>query len=691
MQNFLAYRTTRRVKMKVPMVGAVYRLAQLGAFVYVVYTIYAGNLWAEVSEPRGIIEANPESGTSRLKTDAASFSDAFCGNEEYRYSKGPTVAAAAGGGEGAGLGAFENSPWETPVCRGEEMPMVAVKGETAVHFSTAIHEIQTFGFPCGTHAPPACDGRSTLVEASGQCYCEVWETAYPVGIEDMHISVDHAYRVDAWNDEFGWFGSSVLGSSSVAAAAAEGGPQASLDTTVVFRNGTRLQTPAGNRLSLAVGTWLDAAGVSLDARNEFAKPDAEDGRYPFFRTTGVRVEVVIKYGNLNPAGQGQIGSQDVNAEISVRATEAAVAGLGPTAFYAAHPSGPRGNATFHRVTQYRQGVVVSFSGTGKVYRFNLIVFLTELVLVKIYLSLAVVLADLLAVNMYRRNKKSLIGCSLSPASRLLRNKRDEQVSIDGELAEVGLRMSMLTATFQMLDADGDGQVELDDIVAAFAKVDGVPFDKAMAIAQTILRIADDGRADEDGTVSLNFPEFVSLVEGDTLDFENYLQAITTSIGSKSAVTSRDDICRRRYEEAQAKRQANGGKITVESSEKFRSVGLRSRKARSHATARAASPRASPRQQGVEKLTSSRGGTGEGAAPSGGEGEGAAPSGGGVDEPQAPRVVDASSGSPMQPPTTSPSGGPCPPIEAPPSGGRSLLPPLGSGQPIAHVAEDDKAK
>jgi hypothetical protein len=57
-------------------------------------------------------------------------------------------------------------------------------------------------------------------------------------------------------------------------------------------------------------------------------------------------------------------------------------------------SGPRGNATFHRVTHFRQAVVVSFSGTGRVYRFNLLFFVMELVLVKVYLSLAVVLADL---------------------------------------------------------------------------------------------------------------------------------------------------------------------------------------------------------------------------------------------------------------------------------------------------------
>lgn len=227
------------------------------------------------------------------------------------------------------------------------------------------------------------------------------------------------------------------------------------------------------------------------------------------------LQVVVKYGNLNPSGQGQIGSQDVDAQVTAKATEGAMAGQGPTAFYAMHPVGPRGNATFHLITQHRQGVVVSFAGTGAVYRFNLMVFIMELVLVKIYLSLAVVLADILAVNMWRRNRNSIIGCSISPSSRLLRNKRDEQVSIQGELAEVGMRMSLLTATFAHLDTDGDGQVELEDLVAAFGRVDGVPFDKAMAISQTVLQVADDGRKDDDATVSLSFPEFVSLVEGAT--------------------------------------------------------------------------------------------------------------------------------------------------------------------------------
>jgi hypothetical protein len=142
-------------------------------------------------------------------------------------------------------------------------------------------------------------------------------------------------------------------------------------------------------------------------------------------------------------------------------------------------------------------------------------------------------------------------------------------------------MSMLCTTFEQLDTNNDGQIELEDIVGAFARVDGVPYDKAMAIAQTILQVAahpsprhptpdhhahptaqqpvhksayaigllslaqvaDDGKDDGDAIVSLSFPEFVSLVEGDTLDFDNFLHAITYSISAKnrSSETGRDDI------------------------------------------------------------------------------------------------------------------------------------------------------
>ena len=270
--NFLAYRTTRRVKMKVPLVGAVYRFAQFSSVVYVIYSIYVGNLWAEVSEPRGIIEAQPEEGISRLKTEVGTFSEIFCGNPAYAYA--------------LNLGADGMRRWDTPTCRGEEMPMVATKSDTAVHFVTAMREAHTYGFPCRTSTPDACSGQPVHVKASGQCVCEVWETVYPVGVEDMLISVDHAYRVDKWDAEDGWFGSSILGAKK-----RQSTEDAALDTTVYFQNGSSLVLPAGNRLSLTVGTWLSAAGVSLDERNAYAKPDAERATEPFFRTTGVRIEV----------------------------------------------------------------------------------------------------------------------------------------------------------------------------------------------------------------------------------------------------------------------------------------------------------------------------------------------------------------------------------------------------------------
>jgi hypothetical protein len=397
-KEFFSYRTNRRVKMQVYHIGVVYRVAQLGAVLYVAYTMYIGNLWAEeqseraapnprrtyspcltrrvrvrsrapsLSAPRGVIEANPEFGDSPSRIDVADFvaeGYTFCSNASYSYA----------------LGSTPDRRFESPECRGEDMPEVTVRNGATVSFVTTYLEHEVIGFPCTTAAPAACAGRMISVENSGQCKCEAWTTVTPVAVEDMVISVDHAFNVERpMAGEGSWAGSSVV----VPDAGLHG-----INTNLRFADGTHMHVPAGQRLSLPVRTWLQAAGIDLDARNPTMPPDVGDGRAPFYRTTGVRLDAVISYGNLDDKS-----SQEVEAKVSISASEGVMAGLGASVYHPVMRSGPRGNATFHRVTHFRQAVVVSFSGTGRVYRFNLLFFVMELVLVKVYLSLAVVLADL---------------------------------------------------------------------------------------------------------------------------------------------------------------------------------------------------------------------------------------------------------------------------------------------------------
>ena len=112
------------------------------------------------------------------------------------------------------------------------------------------------------------------------------------------------------------------------------------------------------------------------------------------------------------------------------------AGLGflPT-IYRVFPEGPRGNATYHTINRYRQGVILNFSGHGVVYKFDMVVTIFALLAGLVLLGTATSIADLVATNLYRLEKAPGKGLfkwklKLSATSNVLRAKRIESVAPD---------------------------------------------------------------------------------------------------------------------------------------------------------------------------------------------------------------------------------------------------------------------
>ena len=100
-------------------------------------------------------------------------------------------------------------------------------------------------------------------------------------------------------------------------------------STLTFSNGTELTVSATERLSFPLGTWLAAGGIDLNALNTHVAPDMNDQtRSPYFRTTGVKMEVLISNSNRDKDTGRASNTLSVRANVTVTPTQGVMARLG---------------------------------------------------------------------------------------------------------------------------------------------------------------------------------------------------------------------------------------------------------------------------------------------------------------------------------------------------------------------------
>ena len=93
-------------------------------------------------------------------------------------------------------------------------------------------------------------------------------------------------------------------------------------------------------------------------------------------------------------------------------------------------------------------------------------------------------------------------------------------------AQLGLKAAVAVKDFKALDVDGQGFVEVKDLVSVFGAIPSVSKDEAMMMAHTIMRAAD---RDTNLQGRLSFNEFMSLFDGTTaLDFDSYVKLVHTT-------------------------------------------------------------------------------------------------------------------------------------------------------------------
>ena len=529
---YLTYRTQKFVLIQEWPVGLTHKSFQILALVYVIYSMTSEETWAYSEVPMGTFNAYGSSGDydtqAKASTQAQVDEKVYCGTTAYSYVDSADFQYING------------------VCDTPPVNDLISKTVTSVFFATAYIEEHTIGFPCtdtdlsdGDDDATSCTAgeivdagtleaalRPGTLErwANGQCVChsEV-RTVYPYQVENTTLNIEHSYLT---SDEI--LGG-LTGGSNLAGADFD-------YTKFAWKNGTETKYNAGEPISISVYDMLRGSaipeayctadkvsaeafadnckyGIELDDENKNI-PEDTNGVYPHLRTTGVNVLVEIVYDNTE-GGKAVAENRKVKATVNAIAQTGNWAGPGGEVTYEKPMTGDIGAKTWQATSKYRQGVLFSFTATGIVYVLNWTYLINTLIAGLVLLKFANTIADLHAFY-------GLPGGT----STLLRNKRVEKVSKKSEFAEHGLRAALAAVEFRQFDTDANGFVEAEDVVRAFAKVEGVTAEQAHAIATAIFKDADVSEGGKVGT--LDYAEFLDCVEGETIATKDFLENVGDS-------------------------------------------------------------------------------------------------------------------------------------------------------------------
>lgn len=114
-------------------------------------------------------------------------------------------------------------------------------------------------------------------------------------------------------------------------------------------------------------------------------------------------------------------------------------------------------------------------------------------------------------------------------STVLSNKRQEKVSKTLSFAQMGVRAASNIQSFNALDTNGDGYLEVKDLVRSLAAVPGMSRTQALEVAQTVLKVADVEKDEGSADGRISFNEYMSLLEGSTaMDFNGFVSLVHTT-------------------------------------------------------------------------------------------------------------------------------------------------------------------
>ena len=141
-------------------------------------------------------------------------------------------------------------------------------------------------------------------------------------------------------------------------------------------------------------------------------------------------------------------------------------------------------------------------------------------------------------------------------SQMIYNRTREVFDVRTRFAEIGMKAALASLQFHVLDVNGDGVLDTEDLVATYATLHGVTAEEAIAVAKLVSAAADKetdalGRpkkqtkkqaAVRPETQGVDFSEFLVAREGgQMIGFRQFLDLVTKAsrnvrhIGEPTAV------------------------------------------------------------------------------------------------------------------------------------------------------------
>ncbi len=492
LKKALSYQTKKYLVVDdVWQIGLLYRVLQAGVLAWALYEALSEHTWAHTETPAGSVNGWHET-TDAYNNASTGARPAYCGSQDYEFRYTNTWI------------------YHTPECIILDDREIAQKGRNSLFITTTFIEEQVRGFPCATVANRSeptteCPNGVDLL-ASGQCQCSSSRTVVPVGVEHLDVVFEHSY-----------FTSSKIGLSGSSNRVDPGAKP--LKTFFTKKDGTVLsfEPPTSPRMRLT--DLLDLIDdFTLDEPNRNVTTDVgQPLKYPRRRTTGAQLELKLTYSNrvrrADRVGSVQAENKEVHADLVVEAASGGWAGWGSHSFQIVPQTGSYGNETYHKVMRYRQGIVLNFIVTGTVYWLDPYVLLSLLIASVVLLGAARTVTDLVVF--------SIPGWLTSGVTEMLSGRRYEHASKKGVFAELGIKAAIYAQQFSAMDHDSTGTLKFEDVVRIFGHVQDVDYDLAVRITQ---RIFDDVGVEKDGgEKTIDFREFMTLVEGQMMDFDHYLK------------------------------------------------------------------------------------------------------------------------------------------------------------------------
>lgn len=539
----LPYRTTKHLIVDSWQIGLSFRALQACVLAYAISTALQTGTWVMSEVPAGSV--NAYGSLSDATRDALALPDytvlPYCGDAKYSYWYSSSY------------------DYRSPECENVDVREVVQKGPSSVFVTTVFIEEDLLGWPCtevdkgpgifiaddpyrekrktcfekvfstdfdGTGYPGIDLPKgliNTTINGNNQCTCSTTRTVYPVGVEDINIYFEHAYDTTEKVDS--------LRASALDDTPEHAGP---LETTINFVGEEKVDFKppavpyATVKQLLALGGITDINEAVAHSKNtEVATSGGAE--FPTFRTTGVQLQVNLKYSN-DPDDCAPVCTRHVHADVEVLVQEDTWAGWGAQTYFPEYPRGARGQQTYHKVIRYRQGVVLEFRARGLVYIFDPRHLLNLIIATVVLLGACSVVID--AIVFY------MLPCG--GLSTLLYRKRNERVNRQTVFATLGLRAAMSVQQFQYFDQDEKGFLTYADLVRMFGKVQEVDYEKACAIAQTVL--AAVGTEDPNTKEQIiTFTNFVSLTEGNSsMQFDKYIthiESVARQVATKSVAVA----------------------------------------------------------------------------------------------------------------------------------------------------------